>query len=143
MYFWNIKKLKAQLIERPLTEREALPYVIAASLMYLLAFEILTYSYSAVSNEAVPYGILDYISLAFTIAINILGTIWIFKKNKVNSENYFLQRYTALGWVVLIRIMVFFILAMILLFVTLLLSGIYGRLTGNCTVRFLNPVLLF
>jgi hypothetical protein len=126
MYFWNIKKLKAQLIERPLTERETLPYVIAVSLMYFFALEVLTYSYTAISSDPVPYSVWDYISAVFTVATTVLGTVWIFKKNKVSNENYFLQRFTALGWVVLIRVTAFLIFAIALIFIALLLPSIAG-----------------
>jgi hypothetical protein len=39
MYFWRIKKLKKSLIEKPFSDREVLPYLVAASgLTAALAF---------------------------------------------------------------------------------------------------------
>jgi hypothetical protein len=39
MYFWRIKKLKKSLIEKPLSDREALPYLVVANgLSAALAF---------------------------------------------------------------------------------------------------------
>jgi hypothetical protein len=39
MYFWRIKKLKKRLIEQPLSDREALPYLVVANgLSAALAF---------------------------------------------------------------------------------------------------------
>ena len=118
MYFWNIKKLKAQIIERPLTEREVLPYIIANALVYLLLMELISYLYSFHEVGAVdmPYGFWEYLSIAFSIVMTIMGCVWLFRKNKTRSENYFLQRYTALGWVVMLRTTVFVLLASIILF---------------------------
>jgi NADH:ubiquinone oxidoreductase subunit 2 (subunit N) len=118
MYFWNIKKLKAQLIARPLTERETLPYIIATALTYLMMIEITIFGYSINDGSAqvIPYGIWDYVSVIFSIVITIFGSIWLFNKNKQRSENYFLQRYTALGWVVIVRTTSFILLLFILLF---------------------------
>jgi hypothetical protein len=118
MYFWNIKKLKAQLIARPLTERETLPYIIATALMYLILLEITIYGYSIDDGgaQAIPYGIWDYLSITISILITIFGSIWLFNKNKVRSENYFLQRYTALGWVVIVRTTVFVLFTFLILF---------------------------
>jgi hypothetical protein len=118
MYFWNINKLKAHLIARPLTERETLPYIIATALMYLILIEITIYGYSIDDGgvQAIPYGIWDYLSITISIAITIFGSIWLFNKNKVRSENYFLQRYTALGWVVIVRTTSFILFVFIILF---------------------------
>ena len=132
MYFWNIKKLKALIVERPLTEREALPYIIANALMYLLLTELISYLYSfhEVSAVAISYGFWDYLSVAFSIVITIMGSIWLFRKNKVQSENYFLQRITALGWVVMLRTTVFVLLASIILFflVQIIASDFFNKI---------------
>jgi hypothetical protein len=125
MYFWNINKLKAQLIERPLTEKETLPYIIATVLMYVLLIELISFSHSFEVNsaESIAYGAWDYLFAALTFVISTLGIVWLFKKNKVQSENYFLQRYTALGWVVAVRTTSFILLFCIILFVlTILVS---------------------
>ena len=132
MYFWNIKKLKAQIIERPLTEREVLPYIIAHALMYLLLMELISYVYSfhEVGAVTIPFGVWDYLSIVFAIVFTILGSIWLFKKNKVRSENYFLQRYTALGWVVMLRTTVIVLLVMLVLFVLtqIIISDYFNQL---------------
>jgi hypothetical protein len=126
MYFWNIKKLKAQLIERPLTDKETLPYVIATSLIYTFVFELMYFAFSLPPDlmvESEAYGISDFASFIVSLIVIIFGSKWIFNKNKVYNENYFLQRYTALGWVVMIRITVFLTLAILILGI---LFGIIG-----------------
>ena len=98
MYFWNIKKLKALLIERPMTEKEVLPYLIATMLLLTLVQYF---------PNALHFNAWDYLEIVIASIAVIIGTFWLYQKNLGDSGSYFLQRYFALGWVVSIRIVVF------------------------------------
>jgi len=98
MYFWNIKKLKTQLIAGPLTERETLPYLIATVLMYSLVQYF---------PDALPFNSLDYLEIVIASLGALLGTLWLYYKNMADAGSNFLQRYISLGWVVTIRVIVF------------------------------------
>ena len=109
MYFWNIKKLKALLIERPLTEKELLPYLIATLLMFTLVPYL---------PDTFDLNGWDYLEMAIASLAVIVGTVWLYHKNLSDAGTHFLQRYIALGWVVLIRFVAFAIpifIAMVLL----------------------------
>ena len=97
MYFWNIEKLKTQLIEKPLSDKEVLPYLIIT--MALLVAE----RYLPQSAE---FNLWDYLLLAFEVISVVAGTYWLYLKNKANAGSHFLQRYFAIGWVAAIRILV-------------------------------------
>ena len=108
MYFWNIKKLKANLIERPMTDKEVLPYLIAILLMFTIA---------EYSPKPIHYNIKDYLEICIVTIANIFGTYWLYLKNNGNTGSNFLQRYFALGWVAVIRVIVFCLPVVILFFI--------------------------
>ena len=72
MYFFSLKKLKADLIEKPLTERVSLPYLIGTELAYAVAVEIGTIPPEA--SYATSYNLWN---VADSV-ISILATVWEF-----------------------------------------------------------------
>ena len=94
MYFWRIKKLKANLIERPLSGREELRYLIGFLLLWVLTL-------TAPPEEGLNRW--DHAGLAVTALLTIVGTIYLFHRNGGAGGELFLQRYFVLGWVVSIR----------------------------------------
>jgi hypothetical protein len=98
MYFWDIKKLKADLIEKPLTEKQTLPYLIA--LLFLAGL-------SAYVPQPDVYSWLDGLGVAITLGTTFFGIFWLFRKNHGDAGSHFVQRYLAIGWVALIRFFVF------------------------------------
>jgi hypothetical protein len=114
MYFWNIKKLKADLIAKPLTEKQTLPYLIAAVFFYTLIIELAIFLLSAqVTSE--EYSKWDFISALFNLGSVIFGLKWLYQQNKGDSGSYFTQRYLAINWVASIR---FMLVTALYLFVT-------------------------
>ena len=105
MYFWNIEKLKTQLIERPLTDKETLPY-----LMLTMAFIPMGF----MSQPAQP-NMWDYVLLFINVVSGIAGAYWLYLKNNADAGNHFLQRYFTVGWVAGIRFIVFLIPVFIVL----------------------------
>jgi len=114
MYFWNIEKLKAQIIERPLTDKETLPYLIL-TLALLTAIKYLP--------QHAEFNLWDYVLLFVEVTSIIAGTYWLFLKNKAEAGSHFLQRFFAIGWVASIRVIVFAIPVMILLAVILIFTN--------------------
>lgn len=115
MYFWNIKKLKADLIERPMTDKETLPYLIATSLLYLA---------SQFVPKSAHFNALDYLELAISVLSIVVGTLWLYQQNKADAGQHFIQRYLALGWVVFIRVAVVMFPIMAAMMTILSLAGL-------------------
>lgn len=93
MYFWRIDKLKAEMAVRPLSEREALPYLV----VQIALFAATGYIPSTITN------LWDGLGAVWSVALAIFGTIYIYRQNGGAEGLHFLQRYFAIGWVVFIR----------------------------------------
>ena len=103
MYFWRLEKLKAQLAGQPLSERQALPYLI----VFVAMFTAVSYIPATVTN------VWDRLGALWSVAMAVLGTIYIYRQNGGAEGQHFLQRYLAIGWVVGIRWLVIIALAMV------------------------------
>ena len=114
MYFWRIEELKSKMAARPLTEREALPY--------LVVYVGLT---ALVTCLAVPdINIWDMIETGLGVLICVLGTIYAYHCNGADKGEHFLQRYFAIGWVVSLRVIAGLFLAYCTYLVICELAGI-------------------
>ena len=114
MYVWDIRRLKSDLIARPLTEREQLPYLVVFVALTTIA-EILT---TELSN------VWDYLSAAASVITAVGGAIFLYHQNGGRAGQYFLQRYFSIGFVVSIRWLVL-VLAVVIPFIFLLdLAGL-------------------
>lgn len=100
MYLWNIKKLKEELIARPLPEVESLKYLIANTILYFA---------SILFFALIETNIWDIYSIASHFIILSVAIIYFYRCNGGKSGNNFLQNFFSLSWVVSIRltIMVF------------------------------------
>ena len=109
MYFWSIEKLKAEMASGPLSEREVLPY--------LIVFLVLS-----TVNGCIPQADLNIwggLSAAWSIALAVAGTVYIYRQNGGAHGQHFLQRYLAVGWVVTLRWIVAMSVAFAALFAVL------------------------
>lgn len=86
MYFRRIGKLKAVMAERPLSEREALPYVV----VFAGLSSAVSYGPPAITN------IWDWLAAGWSVAFAILGTVYIYRRNGGADGRNFLQRYIAI-----------------------------------------------
>jgi hypothetical protein len=100
MYFWKVEELKKKLAAGPLTEREALPYLVL--FMATAAATPLT--------TVDPFNSWDYVETAASIALVIFGTIYAYRCNGGAAGSNFLQRFLAIGWVVVVRLIAMFVL---------------------------------
>ena len=99
MYFWNVTELKAKLRQAPVTDREAMPYLVVYS-----GFTAATL-FSPVSDMNLQ----DVIAVLSVILASVLGPIYVYRQNGGAAGSQLLQRFFVLGWVVLIRVLAVFI----------------------------------
>ena len=104
MYFWNIKKLKAEFIQGEIQEKDLLKYLIAYT-------TLLSLSMIPLSNTTNQF---DIFSAVLTIPISILGLLYVYTCNGGDTGNNFLGKYFAIGWVITIRILTIVIITGIL-----------------------------
>lgn len=121
MYFWRIDLLKANLRRKPLSDRESLPYLVASITLMTIGGSLPFQSFN----------VWDRLGSLWTIALAILGTIYIFHQNGGSEGRYFLQRYFAIGWVVGIRCIVAIVACAIAMFVLLEYLGQSTEETGG------------
>ena len=95
MYFWRINEIKRRLVTSPLSDREALPYLVAYSAMAAIGMLVPPENYNR----------WDFVSGLLSVGFTILGTIWVYRRNGGSSGTYFLQRFLAIGWVVALRLL--------------------------------------
>jgi hypothetical protein len=112
MYVWRIEKLKAEMADRPLTDREVLPYLIAWAVLMEVVIALTTFLPSSVN-------VWDGLDAARGLLLTVLGTLYVFWQNGGSRGEYFLQRYFAVGWVVGVRWIAVFLLAMLVFYVAL------------------------
>jgi hypothetical protein len=93
MYFWRIEHLKTTLATRPLSEREALPYLVVYVVLYSVAAYV----------PLTEFTVWDTVEGACSVLIAAIGTIYIYRQNGGANGQHFLQRYFAIGWVVTVR----------------------------------------
>ena len=103
MYFWKIKKLKSQLVDQPLSDRESLPYVLV-----LAVFIQLSILASCFVEGKKPELLLDFVWVGVSCLGAFLGTLHLYRMNGGGEGQHFLQRFLAIGWVVGVRWSVLF-----------------------------------
>lgn len=96
MYYWRIEKLKTEMAARPLSEREALPYLV----MFVALSSAAAYIPQTTYNLWVGFG------AGWSVLLAALGTIYVYRQNGVAGGQHFFQRYFAVGWVVFVRLLV-------------------------------------
>ena len=99
MYFWRLKPLKQELQRSPLAASEAVKYAIAYSIAFI------GLEYVPIENEA--FTLTDALLLLVTLAITVVGILFVYRANGGAGGADFPGRYLALGWVVGVRILVF------------------------------------
>ena len=94
MYFWRIEKLKSELAAHPMSDRDVLPYVVVDAVLKSTLTSI------TMAFPISSYNIWNLLGTGWSIALAVLGTIYIFRQNGGVRGQQFLPRYFALGWVV-------------------------------------------
>jgi len=104
VYFWNIKKLKADLISNEVSQRDIMYYLLASTILTVGVIESMRF----LPQESV--NMWDYIDAMSRILITVIGVIWVYRSNGGNLGVRFAERYLAIAWVTLIRFMVLLVL---------------------------------
>lgn len=113
MYFWSIKKLKADLLRDRLTERAKLSYLIFVLLAVSGAF------------VGVPqHNFYSAIWAGVLVASIVFGSILAYRWNGGSSGRDFLSRFVSLAWVCCVRWTVLFVVPLMVIAVTLPTSNL-------------------
>ena len=119
MYFIRYQPLKEKLKSRTLSDREALPYLIAFA---GLAAAVYLFPSTDGSN------VWDWIGGGISVVLAVAGVIYAYLCNGGKQGFDLIQKYVVIGWVVAVRCILIFIPCAIVLY-------ILGELLGVVTVE--------
>lgn len=122
MYFIQYKPLKEKLKKRELSDREALPYLIASSVLAALVI-----GFPLVEN----FNEVDTASGFASVALAIWGILYSYKKNGKEEGKDLIHKYVVLGWIVCIRCMLAFIPFIIVYFIIGEVAGLTDLESGK------------
>lgn len=111
MYFWKIDSLAQDLKNRTLPQSERFKYLLANVVGYAVVMELLVLFPEPVIT-------LDFVQSLFIVAITVVGTIYCYLTNSRGDNQEFIDRFTCIGWVVLVRLVVLFVAVLSLYFFT-------------------------
>lgn len=104
---------------RPLSESETLPYLV----VYVTWTTVFSFVPDTFSN------IWDILSATFSAFLTVVETIYIYRQNGGAEEQYFLQRYFAIGWVVTLRWILLVTVSTVIFFTLLELANVSSEET--------------
>lgn len=96
IYFWEINKLKFDLINRNVSNRQSLTYFLC-----ILFVQVVSWGLTAFTEE--PYNFWDHIDIICFVFFLIAGTVYCYNGNEGRKGSSFLTRYVSLAWVFGIR----------------------------------------
>ncbi len=123
MYFIKYHPLKEQLLNRTLTEKEALPYLVVFSALTTLICSLPLLD---------GYNEWDGMSSFANVCIAVWGAIYAYRENGGDEGFDFIQKFVVLGWVVSVRFLCAFIPAMIVI-------SIIGQMLGLSSLDATGP----
>ena len=113
MFLWRIERLKDQLQAGPLGQGASFAYVMATVLLYTASTAVP----GLWNAEPEPATLVDWLTYGLTVFLVGGGTYMAYRANGGQAGSDFASRYFALGWVLLIRLMVLMLVpAFILVF---------------------------
>ncbi len=105
MYFWKVESLKKNIVDGSFTDKELIPYLVISIGLYALLIEVSGYlSYEYVNIDV---NIWSYVMSGLNILIPVAGTIYTYKCNGGGNGENFASKYISIGFVVLIRFLVY------------------------------------
>lgn len=105
MYFWRIEKLKAELREGALPQRQQFYYYLAQSLVLAI-----------VTIPLPDANRFDVISGIVSLFVTIVGIVYLYRCNDGDRGSRFLERTFSIGFVVGVRLLVLLGLPLIVLY---------------------------
>jgi hypothetical protein len=121
MYVWKIKKLKDDIRADVITETEQWFYFIAFTLLYVTLFLQAIIQINALWGQEMAM---------VQFVISILGLYYIYSRSTA-SGLVFLERFTALSWVFILRSLFFMSLGMLNLYLMTWLFGLEELFTAK------------
>lgn len=103
MYFWKIEKLKEDIKNDELVEKDKFIY----ALIYIVLCEVVLYTMAWIPIE--DGNVWDVIDTVINVLIVLVGTIYAYKANGGGAGSDFLGRYFSIGFVVAVRFLVLLI----------------------------------
>ncbi|MBA2875435.1 hypothetical protein [Thermaerobacillus caldiproteolyticus] len=126
MYFWNVKALAEELMQKKITPQKKMQYLLAFILVETISVE-LSYWLGIYSKA----NIYDVLYSFFSIAINFLGVIFCYKANKRGDNQDFIERFVCIGLPISIRIL-FLGIVMVGLYIPI--GGYFGFYTDSTNI---------
>lgn len=114
MYLWNITKLKQQLSDGGIEQKDSMKYLITLSVVGMIPI------------PKIPFVTGISIHHFFGAVVLILGTLYCYNKNRGSEGRDFLSRYLSLTLIVLVRFCPIVIIAGLIMS-----TGVLLRLTDN------------
>lgn len=102
MYFWKIDSLVQDLKDGNLPQSERFKYLLATLIVYAIVIEL-----SFIFAE--PIAALQIVESVSMVALTVAGAVYCYFVNRRGDDHEFIDRFICIGWVVAIRITVFFI----------------------------------
>ena len=99
MYFWNIEKLKEDIVAGRFSEKDHFIYL----LMFVALAAILTEAALNMGTRATIPNIWDAVNSIGHILIPVMGTFFAYEANGAREGKDFLGRYLSIGFVMTIR----------------------------------------
>ena len=123
MYFWSITQLKMEMVARPYSDSDILPYLIGS-----VAVTSVFTALGCIPNPT--FNMWDGLTAAWSVVLAVAGAIYIYRQNGAAKGQQFLQRYFAIGWVVAWRWTVAFSIVAIAFYSMLEAFGFSWESTG-------------
>ena len=109
MYFWNIEKLKEDIVAERFSEKNRFAYLLIYVVLAVIVMEAFLYI------EVENLNIWDVVSSIGNIVITIVGTFFAYEANGAREGKDFLGRYLSIGFVMSIRFLALLVPIMIAL----------------------------
>ena len=141
MYILQIKKLREQLTNNELKEKQAFYYYLATAILGAITYEAIANSPGS-GGEMLP---VDYLDGGLDMVFTILGIIWCYAQNGGANGHDFLLRIVPIGWVMLWRMLLFGLLPFTILvgFLNWYSTGNYGRPESETVIEIIIHNALF
>lgn len=95
MYFWNVKRLRNELIENSLNEKN--------QMMYLM-FTMLLYAFSGQFTGSEYSGGFFFAETLAVLGATVAGVLYCYDGNKAGDGKDFIKRFTCISWIITIRL---------------------------------------
>ena len=100
MYFVRYHSLKEKLSGRSLSDREALPYLVLYSTLFVLFIAIPTIE---------GFNEFDMVLMCLNVMFAIVGICYVYQQNGGKEGFDLIQKYVVLGWVVEFRLLLLYV----------------------------------